>query len=314
MAEEFLWVEAYRPKTVEDCILPDRIKETFKQYISNKKIPNIMLTGGPGIGKTTAAIAMCEEIGMNYMKINSSDERGIGILRDKIVVYASTMSLTGGPKVIILDEADYLTNVAQAALRGTIEDFSHNCTFILTCNFKSKLIDAIHSRMAIIDFNLQKDEKPKMAAMFFRRLKQILTTEKVTFDSPTLIKIIERYFPDYRRTLNELQKLSVFGHIDEKTISEMAEIRNVESLIGYLKNEDFAAMKKWVTDNGDVDHSTIFRKVYDSLYDYMEASTIPLAIAIIARYQYQAAFVLDQEINLVACFAELMVECTFKTL
>lgn len=311
--KEFLWVESYRPHIIADCVLPKRIKATFQEYVNKKQIPNMMLTGGPGVGKTTAAIAMCEEIGLNYMLINSSKDRGIQVLRDTIVGYASTMSLTGGHKVIILDEADYLTPDAQAALRGTIEEFSQNCTFILTCNYKSKLIDALHSRMVIIDFNLTMDEKPAMATAFFKRLRKILTEEKITFDDPVLAKIVGMYFPDYRRTLGELQRLSVFGNIDESVLQQVAAVRNVKELISFLKDKNFKNVRKWVVENGDVDSTKIFRQIYDSIFDHMDGPSVPMAVIIAAKYQYQAAFVADQEINILAFLVELMVECVFIT-
>ena len=309
---EYLWTEIYRPSKIEDCILPPRIKDYFLEYVKQGKIPNLMLTGGPGIGKTTSAIAMCEEIGLSYMLINASNENGIDVIRTKIINYASTLSLTGGRKVIILDEADNLTPANQSALRGTIEEFSNNCSFILTCNFKAKLMEAIHSRMSVIDFNLTKDERAQMATLFFKRLKNILGQENVEFDPKVLADIITRYFPDYRRTLGELQRLSVTGKIDSNTLAQLADVRNVKELIGFIKDKNFKEVRKWVVDNGDVDATRIFRAVYDALNDYMNPSSIPMAIIIIAKYQYQNSFVADVEINLVACFTELMVECEFK--
>jgi len=310
--KEFLWVESHRPKTIAECVLPARIKRIFQEYVNKKQIPNMILSGGPGVGKTTAAIAMCEEIGLNYMMINASRERGIDTLRVKVINYASTMSLTGGHKVIIMDEADSLTPETQLALRGTVEEFSSNCTFILTCNFKSKLLEALHSRMPNVDFNLTNDEKPGMAAAFFKRLKEILSLEGIKFTEPALVKIIQLYFPDYRRTLGELQRLSVAGHIDENTLSQVSDVRNLKELAGFLKDKNFGEVRKWVVENGDVDASRIFRKIYDALYEYMDSGSIPMAVIIISKYQYQASFVADQEINLVACLTEIMVECEFK--
>lgn len=311
MSDEFLWVEKYRPKTISDCILPDRIKKIFQSYVDNNNIPNLMLTGSAGVGKTTVARALCEELGINHLFINSSEERGIDILRTKIKSYASTISLTGGRKVIILDESDYLTADAQAALRGAIEEFSANCTFIFTCNFKSRLIDALHSRCSVIDFTLQKEEKPKMAVMLMKRLGCILDKENVTYDKPVLAKIIEKFFPDYRRTLNELQRYSSSGSIDAGIISQVSDVRKINDLVGYLKAGNFSEMRKWVVSNSDIEASRIYRSVYDSLYEYLKPESIPQAVVIIAKYQYQAAFVADQEINLVACLTEMMVDCEY---
>ncbi len=308
---EFLWCERYRPKKVADCILPDRIKSVFQEYVNTNSIPNLMLTGSAGVGKTTVAIAMCEEIGLNYLFINSSEERGIDMLRTKIKGYASTVSLTGGRKVIILDEADYLTPEAQAGLRGAIEEFSANCTFIFTCNFKSRLIDALHSRCSVIDFTLKSEEKPRMAAQFFTRISNILNQEGVQYEKQALIKIVEKHFPDYRRTLNELQRYSSGGTIDAGIIAQISDVRNIGELAKCLKDGDFAGMRKWVVTNTDIDPARLYRKIYDSLYEYFKPESIPQAVVIIAKYQYQAAFVADQEVNLVACLTELMVDCEY---
>jgi len=310
--DDMLWVEAYRPRTVAECVLPDRIKKTFQEYVNKKHIPNMMLTGSAGVGKTTAAMAMCDEIGLNYMMINSSNENGIATLRNKVITYASSLSLTGGSKVIILDEADYLTAEMQAALRGTIEEFSSNCTFILTCNFKSKLIEAIHSRMTVVDFTLTNKEKPVMAGAFFKRLKEILLDREVKFTEPALAQVVQLYFPDYRRTLGELQRLSVFGTIDETVLSQVSDVRNVKELVGFLKDKNFKEVRSWVVENGDVDPKRIFRKIYDSLYEYMDPSSIPIAVLLIAKYQYQSSFVADSEINILAMLTEIMIECEFK--
>jgi len=310
--EEFLWTEKYRPKKVSECILPDRIKNVFQEYVNTKSIPNLMLTGTAGVGKTTVAIAMCEEIGLNHLFINSSEERGIDTLRTKIKGYASTVSLVGGRKVIILDEADYITPEAQAALRGAIEEFSNNCTFIFTCNFKSRLIEALHSRCSVIDFALQGDEKPKMAASFFNRISEILTKENITYEKNVLIEITKKYFPDYRRTLNELQRYSTSGQIDAGILAQITSVRNIQDLIRYLKDKNFSDMRKWVVVNSDLDPARVYRKIYDSLYEYMKPESIPQAVVILAKYQYQGAFVADQEINLVACLTELMIDTEMK--
>ena len=312
MSREFLLSEKYRPQKISDCILPERLKKVFQEYVNKKTIPNLMLTGTAGVGKTTAAIAMCEEIGLDYIFINSSEERGIDTLRTKIRGYASTVSFSGSQKVIILDEADYITPEAQAALRGAIEEFSSNCSFIFTCNFKSKLIDAIHSRCSVIDFTLNNDEKPKMAAQFYKRLCEILTKESITFDKTVVAKLVEKYFPDYRRTLNELQRYASSGNIDLSVLNQVSNIKNMSDLMKYFKEKNFGEMRKWVVTNSDIDTTRIYRKIYDTLYDYMKPESIPQAVVIIAKYQYQSAFVPDQEINLVACLTELMVDCEVK--
>lgn len=311
MSDEYLWVEKFRPKTVADCILPDRIKKVFQSYVDEGSLPNLMLTGSAGVGKTTVAKAMCEQLGLNHLFINSSEERGIDMLRTKIKGYASTISLTGGRKVIILDEADYLTPEAQAGLRGAIEEFSDNCSFIFTCNFKSRLIDALHSRCSVIDFTLQADEKPRMASQLFARLSTVLTQENITYDKAVLIKIVEKFFPDYRRTLNELQRYSSSGAIDAGTLAQISDVRKITDLVKYLKEGNFAEMRKWVVVNSDIEPARIYRKVYDSLYDYFKPDSIPQAVVILAKYQYQSAFVADQEINIVACLTEMMVDCEY---
>jgi DNA polymerase III delta prime subunit len=312
MSKDFLFVEKYRPKTVRDCILPDRIKKTFQDYVDKKQIPNLLLSGPPGIGKTTVAIALCEEIGVSWMMINSSDERGIDTLRTKIKNYASTVSLMGGRKVVILDEADYITPEAQAAFRGTIEEFSANCSFIFTCNFKARLIDAIHSRCAVVEFALQADEKPYMAKAFLARIETILTKEGVIYDRNVLFKLVEKYFPDYRRLLNELQRFGSSGTIDAGTLTQLSALRRFEDLVKHLKDKDFTEMRKWVIHNSDIDAVRVFRRVYDSLYDVMKPEDIPQAVILTAKYQYQDAFVADHEINVVAFLTELMLSCTFK--
>ena len=309
---EFLFVEKYRPHKIEECILPDRLKKVFQEYVKDENIPNLMLTGSAGCGKTTVAKAMCEEIGLNHLFINSSDERGIDTLRTKIKGYASTVSLTGGRKVIILDEADYLTPEAQAGLRGAIEEFSENCSFIFTCNFKARLIDALHSRCSVVDFSLKGDEKAKMAMQMFKRLTTILQQEEIEYDKTVLAKIVERYFPDYRRTLNELQRYATSGRIDTAVLAQVDSVRKLDDLIKSLKEKDFSAMRKWVVNNSDVDTSHIFRSVYDGLAEYLKPESIPAAVVTLAKYQYQAAFVADQELNLVACLTEIMVECEVK--
>ena len=312
MTDEYLWVEKYRPRKVADCILPERIKKVFEEYVKTNNIPNLMLTGTAGVGKTTVALAMCEEIGLDYLFINSSEERGIDVLRTKIKGFASTVSLAGGRKVIILDESDYITPDAQAALRGAIEEFSANCSFILTCNFKGKLIEAIHSRCSVIDFTLKSDEKPKMAAAFFKRIVDILAREKVEYDKQAVIKVIEKYFPDYRRTLNELQRYGVDGAINSGVLAQVNDVKNIADLVKCLKAKDFAEMRKWVVLNSDIDPTRIFRKIYDGMNEFLKPESIPPCVLLLADYQYKSAFVADQEINLVACLTQIMVECEFK--
>lgn len=310
--DEFLLTEKYRPHKIKDCILPTRLKSVFQEYVNDKNVPNLMLTGPAGCGKTTVAKAMCDEIGCNYLFINSSDERGIDTLRTKIKGYASTVSLAGGRKVIILDEADYLTPEAQAGLRGAIEEFSANCSFIFTCNFKSRLIEALHSRCTVIDFALKSNEKPTMAAKMYKRLETILDTEGVQYDKKVLAKIVEKYFPDYRRTLNELQRYSISGSIDASVISQLDSVRKFDELIKTLKDKDFTAMRKWVVVNSDIDPTRIFRAIYDGLTDSLKSESVPAAVVILAKYQYRAAFCSDQELNLVACLTEIMIDCEIK--
>lgn len=310
--DEFLWVQKHRPKTVHECILPDRLKKTFQEYVDQNTIPNLMLTGPAGVGKTTIALAMCEEIGLSYMFINASEERGIDSVRTKIESYASTMSLKSLRKVIILDEADNLTHDAQLALRGSIEKYSANCTFVLTCNVKARLIDAIHSRCAVIDFALTIDERPRMASLFLKRIEEILKIEGVTYERNVLFKIVEKYFPDYRRLLNELQRFGTAGAIDAGTLAQVSALRNFDDLVKHLKGKDFKEMRNWVVQNYDIDPAKIFRRVYDGISGTMKPQDIPQAVVILAKYQYQSAFCADQEINLVACLTELMVTCEFK--
>jgi len=310
---EYLWTEKYRPRKVNDCILPEQLKETFQQYVNSGNIPNLMLTGTSGVGKTTIALAMCEEMDLNHLFLNSSEERGMDTLRNKIVRYASTMAFSGNRKVIILDEADNITPDAQLALRGAMEKFANNCSFVFTCNYKAKLIDAIHSRCSVIDFTLKVDERPKIASLFFKRIVQMLADEGVRYEAPAVVAIINKFFPDYRRTINELQRYSTAkGVIDESVLAQIADIRNMEELIKCLKAKNFTAMRKWVSVNSDVDPSKIYRRIYDSLYQVMKPNSIPAAVVILARYMYQAAFVNDQEVNLVACLTEIMVDCEFN--
>ena len=308
---EALWVEKYRPHTIADCILPDEYKSTFQSYVDRKEIPHLLLCGGPGVGKTTVAKALCDEIGCDYLMINGSDESGIDTFRVKIKNYASSMSLGGGKKVIIIDEADYLNpNSTQPAMRAAMEEFAHNCTFIMTCNYKNRIIEPLHSRCAVIEFKLRKEDKPKMAMAFMKRATEILNTEKIPFDKAVLAEVVKKHFPDYRRVLNELQRYSVSGKIDAGILTSIADV-SINELVSALKDQNFSAMRKWVADFGGDESSRIYRKIYDSLYDIMDKSTIPNAVVILARYQYQDAFVADRELNLTACLTEMMVETKF---
>jgi DNA polymerase III delta prime subunit len=309
MSEQLLWTEKYRPKTIENCILPERLKKPFQEYVNNKTIPNLLLTGGAGVGKTTVAKAMCEEIGCDYMVINGSDDNGIDTVRYKIKNYASSMSLAGGRKVIIIDEADYLTPNAQAAFRNAIEEFASNCSFIFTCNYKNKLIEPLHSRCAVVEFTLKNNEKASMAGQFFKRIQQVLQSENVEFDDKVIAELVKKHFPDFRRVINELQRYSQFGKIDTGILAQIAEV-GLKDIIKFLKDKDFGNIRKWVASN-DIDATSLYRKLYDSLYEVMKPQSIPQAVIILADYQYKAAFVADAEINTVACLTELMVECEF---
>jgi len=308
---EALWCERYRPHTIADCILSEEYKKTFQSYVDRKEIPHLILCGGAGVGKTSIAKAMCDEIGCDYLMINGSDESGIDTFRVKIKNYASAMSLGGGKKVIIIDEADYLNpNSTQPAMRAAMEEFAHNCTFIMTCNYKNRIIEPLHSRCAVIEFKIRNDDKPKMASMFMKRAATILKEEKVPFEAPVLAEVVKKHFPDFRRVLNELQRYSASGKIDTGILTNIANVSLTE-LVKALKEQNFSDMRKWVANNGNDDPVRLYRKIYDSLYDVTDKSTIPNAVLILARYQYQAAFCADQELNLAACFTELMVECKF---
>ena len=308
--EHLLWTEKYRPQTIEDCILPERLKQPFQEYVNQHNIPNLLLSGGAGVGKTTVAKAMCNEIGCDFMVINGSDESGIDTFRTKIKNYASSMSLSGGRKVIIIDEADYLNpNSTQPALRNAIEEFAVNCSFIFTCNYKTRIIEPLHSRCAVIDFNLKNGEKAKMASAFFKRIQSILQSEKIEYDDKVIAELIKKHFPDNRRILNELQRYSQFGKIDSGVLAQIGNVQ-ISEITKHIKDKDFGAIRKWVAST-DLDANTMFRQLYDALYDIMKPQSIPQAVVIIADYQYKNAFVADTEINLVACLTELMVECEF---
>jgi len=312
---ENLWVEKYRPRKIEDCILTNELKETFKQFLNQKEIPNLLLSGTAGTGKTTVARALCEELGVDYIMINGSDEgRHIDTLRNNIKNFASTVSLTetAGHKVVIIDEADYMNpESVQPALRAFIEIFYKNCRFIFTCNFKHKILPALHSRCTVIDFAVTNGEKNKSYSDFHKRLQYILNEEKIGFDPKVLAELIQKYYPDFRRTINELQRYSVRGKIDSGVLFSLTEV-DTKKLIEILKEKRFNDMRKWVIQNLDKEPSALFSSVYEILYKYLQPQSIPQAVLVIAGYQYKAAFVADQEINMVACLTEVMANCKFK--
>jgi DNA polymerase III delta prime subunit len=310
MSEQFLWVEKYRPKTVDECILPKDTKKYFKDIVRKGEIQNMLLCGTAGTGKTTVARALCEELKSDYIIINGSEESGIDVLRTKIKQFASTISFTGNTKVVILDEADYLNpNSTQPALRGFIEEFANNCRFIFTCNFKNRIIPPLHSRCAVIEFKIPKDEKPKLAAEFFKRITNVLAGESIDADNKVVARVIEKYFPDFRRTLNELQRYSQSGSIDEGILTFVGDV-NMKDLIEAMQEKDWKKMRGWVTNNLDNDPVSLFRKIYDTFVPMTQQ--VPQLVLTIADYQYKAAFVSDQEINLVACLTEIMASTEIK--
>jgi len=302
MMEDFLWVEKYRPKTIEECVLPDALKQTLSEFISKGDIPNLILSGGPGVGKTTAAKAMLDELGLTYMFVNGSEESGIDVLRTKIKNFASTVSLHGGRKYLILDEADYLNpQSTQPALRGFIEEFHKNCGFILTCNYKNRLIPPLHSRCSVVDFTIQKSEKKELAEQFFKRVMNVLVVEDVKFEPKAVAEVINKFFPDWRRVLNELQRYSVSGRIDAGILVDISEV-NIKELMQSMKQKEFTNVRKWIVNNIDNDPTRLFRRLYDNLYDYMDGSSIPHVVVILGEYQYKAAFVADR--NQYACLPD----------
>ena len=310
MSEEYLWVEKYRPRKIDSCILSKELKSFFKTIIKKGDIQNMLLSGTAGTGKTTIAKALCEELDSDYIIINGSEESGIDVLRTKIKQFASTVSFTGNTKVVILDEADYLNpNSTQPALRGFIEEFSNNCRFIFTCNFKNRIIQPLHSRCTSIDFKIPKDEKPKIAAAFFKRVLDILNQESIPFNEKVVAKVVEKYFPDYRRTLNELQRYSHSGNIAEGILTNIVEV-NADELVNSLKEKDWKKMRMWVVNNLDNDPQTLFRLIFDTIMPL--TNQVPQLVLTIADYQYKAAFVSDQEINLVACLTEIMAGVTIE--
>jgi DNA polymerase III delta prime subunit len=314
MRDEFLWVEKYRPKTIEECILPEQTKKTFLDFLDKGEVPNLLLSGPAGCGKTTVAKALCNQLGVDVYVINGSDEgRFLDTVRNNAKNFASTVSLTSESKhkVIIIDEADNTTPDVQLLLRASIEEFSGNCRFIFTCNYKNKIIEPLHSRCAVVEFGVQKKSKQEIAAKFFGRLVDILKQEKIEADKKVLAELINKHFPDWRRVLNECQRYSVGGKIDSGILAHFSDVK-VNDLIKNLKEKNFAEVRKWCVNNLDNDPSVLLRRIYDSLYDALVPSTIPAAVLILAKYQYQIAFVADQEINMLACLTEIMVECNFK--
>jgi DNA polymerase III delta prime subunit len=308
MKDDFLWVEKYRPHKIEDCILPESLKTTFSEFVKQGSIPNLLLTGSQGTGKTTVARAMCEELGLDYIEINGSMNGGIDTLRTEIKNFASTISFTGTRKMVILDEADYLNaQSTQPALRNFMEEFSKNCGFILTCNFKNRIIEPLHSRCSVIEFKIPSSQKPKLAAQFHKRACGILEQEGIEFDKAVVAEVVTKHFPDWRRVLNELQRYSVTGKIDSGILSNLGE-ENFKGLVDLLKNKRFNDMRKWVSENLDTEPTAFFRKFYDMASTYMKPNSIPQLVLLLGRYQYQSAFVADQEINTVAFLTEVMVE------
>ena len=311
---DFIWVEKYRPQTIDECILPDSIKKTFKEFLNKGEIPNMLLAGPPGVGKTTVAKALCNELGVDFYVINGSDEgRFLDTVRNNAKNFASTVSLSSEAKhkVIIIDEADNTGNDVQLLLRAFIEEFAGNCRFIFTCNYKNKILEPLHSRCAVVDFSIRGKEKQQIAANFFQRLNFILEQERIETDKKVLIQLINKHFPDWRRVLNECQRYSVSGKIDSGILAAFSDVA-VNDLIKNLKTKNFPEVRKWVNSNMDNDTSVLFRRIYDSLYESLVPNTIPAAVLVIAKYQYQMAFVADQEINMLACLTEIMVECEFK--
>ena len=313
MRKEFLFVEKYRPQTIEDTILPADIKQTFLEFVKQGEIPNLMLCGSAGVGKTTIAKALCNELGADFIVINGSDEgRLIDTLRTKIKNFASTVSLIDGPKVVILDEADYISaDVVQPALRNFIEEFSNNCRFIFTCNYKNRIIPPLHSRTTVIDFTITPHERERLAAVFLARCMEICAEEKIEADIKVLAELIIKFFPDFRRCLNEIQRYGVSGVIDSGLLATLSE-EKLTPLVDMMQQKNWSAMRKWVAQNSDNDFNTLYRKVFDTLEKRLEPSSIPAAVLLVADYQYKSAFAMDSEINFTACLTEIMSECKFK--
>ena len=310
--EQFLWVEEYRPRDIKSCVLPKSLKTSLQSFVDKETLPNLIFSGGPGVGKTTAARAMLDQIGATYMFINGSEESGIDVLRTKIKNFASTVSLEGGKKYLILDEADYLNpQSTQPALRGFMEEFHKNCGFILTCNYKNRIIPALQSRCSVIDFVIPKAEKNKLATQFFNRSIQILNENEIKFNEKVVAELINTHFPDWRKVLNELQRYSVVGEIDAGILVNLGD-KNIKELMVMMKKKEFTNVRKWVVDNLDNDSDKLFRDVYDNLYDYIDPSSIPHVVVALGEYQFKAAFVADLEINMMACLTEIMGRTKFK--
>ena len=312
--KKFLWVEQYRPKNVEDCILPASTKDVFKGFVEQGEIPNLLLTGTAGVGKTTVAKALCEEIGASYIVINGSDEgRFLDTVRNRVRTFATTVSLTASAahKVVIIDEADNTTHDVQLSLRTAVEEFHGNCRFIFTCNFLNKIIEPLHSRCTVVDFRVKNDVKMELQGKFFQRLKQILDDNGVAYEDKILAKLIQRYYPDWRRLINECQRHAAAGDISSAVLADVSDV-NLDQLIRALKGKEFSTVRKWVVENIDNDPNIIMRRIYDSLYESIKPKYIPEAVLVIAKYQYQIAFVADQEVNLLACLTEIMMTCEFK--
>ena len=310
--EMFLWVEKYRPQKIDDCVLPDSLKKTFHEYIAQGELPTFLFCGSAGVGKTTVAKALCNEIGAEFLFINGSEESGIDVLRTKIKSFASSVSLTDAKKVVILDEADYLNpNSTQPALRAFIEEFSANCRFIFTCNYKNRIIEPLHSRCAVIDFKIENKDKQETMAAFFKRATQILKQEEIEFDAKVVAEVVAKHFPDYRRVLNELQRYSVSGKIDTGILVNVGE-ESYKELMKNLRDKNFTEVRKWVSKNSDSDTTSLFRELYDSAATTIEPNSVPQLVLILADYQYKAAFVADHELNIMAALTEIMAQCKFK--
>ena len=309
MREEFLWVEKYRPRNIVTCVLPTETKKIFIDFVNNNEIPNLLLCGTAGVGKTTVAKALCNELGADWVLINGSEERNIDTLRVKVKQFASTISLSGGPKIVILDEADYLNpQSTQPALRGFIEEYSKNCRFIFTCNYKNRIIQPLHSRCSVVDFTIEANQKPQIAQQIFQRILQILSDENIDYNEKVVVEVINKFFPDFRRMLNEIQKYSASGKIDSGILAYLDD-ESLNELLGFVKEKEFSKMRKWVGLNIHNDPQTIYRKIYDSFFTKFDTGSIPQAIIILSDYTYKSAFVADQEVNMVACLTELMMEC-----
>ena len=312
MRDEFLWVEKYRPKTIDECILPGGLKKSFQEFVDNQEIPNLLLCGSAGIGKTTVARALCEQLNTDYILINGSDERNIDTLRTKIKDFASTVSLSGGSKVVILDEADYLNpQSTQPALRGFIEEFSSNCRFILTCNFANRIISPLHSSCSVVEFKLPRGSAPQIAAAFMKRTQDILNIENIKYSPKVIAEMITKFLPDWRRVLNELQRYGASGEIDEGILTDLSDIQ-IDELCTFLKGKKYTQMRKWVVNNMDNDPTILYRKLYEGFHTKLKPASIPTAVLAVADFGYKSAFVADQEVNMVACLVEIMANCEFQ--